>query len=381
MPDIVHICYPGIGGQAAVATGLAVEGVRAGVSQGIIFYGVEPTAHQYLQLCHEHGIEQVSILKKPGVGVAARRELTRAVRKMDARMIVSHHHDTAVSVASAAILGFGDCRPARIFVEHHSNALKSSKDWVLSTLAHRLSDHTVYLTDAYRDQVREKVGRWFSANKTSVIGNGLDLSLYQPATPSLKPMVIGMQGRMDVGKDYESLIRAFAALDHGQQSIRLDLIGDGPDRPHLEKLCSELGVSESVDFAGFLSQHALIDRMKNWNIAVLMTMGETLSMAILEYWALKIPLITTRVPGVESLVTREVEGLLVAASNVSELTTALTQLIADPVKAEILGESARKRVEQEFDRTEIWNRYIGLADRLAPQAPSSTAELSLTKSL
>ncbi len=79
MPDIVHLCYPGIGGQAAVATGLALEGQASGVSQGVIFYGIEETAPQYIQLCDEAGIRHCSILKKEGIGLSARKELCKVL--------------------------------------------------------------------------------------------------------------------------------------------------------------------------------------------------------------------------------------------------------------------------------------------------------------
>jgi len=365
MPDIVHICYPGVGGQAAVATGLAVEGMAAGVSQGVIFYGVEQTAAQYLALCAAHGIEHRSILKEPGVALSARRALRKDIIAMAPRMIVSHHHDTAITVAGSRAMHSSGRKSAQVFVEHHSNALKSRKDWLLSTLAHRLSDHTVYLTETYRQEVLSRVGGWISAGKTSVIANGLDLSHYQPSAPN--HTVIGMQGRMDVGKDFESLLRAFACLDHAKSPVVLDLVGDGPDRVRLKKLTASLGLSDRVSFTGFLSHQALVERMGGWSVSVLMTMGETLSMAVLESWALSLPLISTRVSGMQELVGHEADGILVPASDVSSLTKALEAVLADPVMSRRLGEAGRMRVQKDFDRKKIWQQYLTLADRLCPE--------------
>lgn len=364
MPEIVHICYPGIGGQAAVATGLAVEGAAAGVSHGIVFYGVEPTAGQYLDLCSAHGIEQRSILKKPGFALAARIALRKAIVAMEPRMIISHHHDTAVTVAGIRSLHSSGRKSAQVFVEHHSNALKSRKDWVLSTLAHRLSDHTVYLTEAYRHEVLSRGGGWIKAGKTSVIGNGLDLARYTTTTPD--HTVIGMQGRMADGKDFDSLLRAFACLGHEKSFVLLDLVGDGPERTRLENLAVSLGVSERVNFTGFLSQQALIERMSVWRVSVLMTMGETLSMAVLESWALRLPLISTRVSGIQDLVHHEVDGILIPAGDVSSLAKDLEAILDDSEMARRLGEAGRMRVEQNFDRRKVWQQYLALAKQLCP---------------
>lgn len=370
MPDVIHICYPGVGGQAAVALGLAIEGQRAGVSHAVVFYGVEATAQQHLDTCQREKIECVSILKSPGVAFRARKKLSHAIARMKPRMVVSHHHDTAVTVA-----GTKACRGVhRVFVEHHSNALKTTKDWILSTLAHRLSDHTVYLTNEYRDEVRAKMRRLFVPEKTKVIANGLDLARYYPSgARNTQKTVVGMQGRMDRGKDFASLLRAFAELP-ATESMVLELVGDGPDRPLLQRLADDLGVGGKVVFTGFLSREELVGRMRGWRIAVLATMGETLSMAILEAWALGLPLVSTRVPGVAGLVTHGGDGLLVDYFDHRALASALRQLIDDPETARKLGQAGMGKVRREFDLKKNGRRYLGLCGEISSPAPDCRLE-------
>ncbi|BDS05309.1 hypothetical protein NT6N_03490 [Oceaniferula spumae] len=378
MPDIIHICYPGIGGQAAVATGLALEGSRAGVSHGIIFYGVEPTAEQYLTLCEENNIAHKTIVKKPGVGLGARQALSNAIQGMAPKMVISHHHDTAISAACSGMLKTSKVKPVNVFVEHHSNALKTQKDWVLGALAHRLTDHTVFLTEEYRKIVHARSEFLFKEDRTSVIGNGLELRLYPRRVISdFKYTVIGMQGRMDSGKDFESVIRAFALLsqsadyDFMVKPLRLELIGDGPDRTKLEALVQELKLTELVSFTGFLSHQSLIKKMQTWHAAVLMTEGETLSMAILEAWALQLPVISTRVSGVKELINDHFDGLLVEPGDSEELAKNLTLVLNNNATARRLGMSGRERVEQEFDRRKIWRSYLDLMNKLSTGSDST----------
>lgn len=365
MPEVVQICYPGVGGQAAVATGLALEGLGRGVSQGILFYGVEPTAPQYLRLCDDAKISHQTLVKKPGLGLGARRRLQKALDACQAKVVLAHHHDTAITASRIS----ASRAYALVFVEHHSNALKSRKDWLLSGMAHRCADHTVYLTSSYRDTVRARLGRWFNPAETSVIGNGLDLSLYPglgERALTADEFVIGMQGRMDTGKDYATLLRAFAGASGLTATVplRLELAGDGPDRLRLEELAAELGISERVKFLGFVEHDALIGTMRGWDAAVLCTQGETLSMAILEAWALGLPLISNGVSGVGDLIRDNHDGLLVDASQPALLTEAIRHLIHDAPLRQKLGRNGRKRVEDQFDRKTVGSQYDRLIQRL-----------------
>lgn len=369
MVDVLHICYPGVGGQAAVATGLAVEGTRAGSRQAIVFYGVEATARQYLERCDAEGIRHASIVKKPGIGIGARKKLRAAIRAFAPAAIIAHHHDTCIT---AAVDVFKSRRAAVVFVEHHSNALKSGKDWVLSAIAHRLSDHTVCLTDAYRRTVQDKAGRFHQPGKSSVIPNGLDLPLYAAQEDRQNGrIVIGMQGRMDEGKDFSVLLDAFSSLRQlrPELDLSLELIGDGPHRQALER-----SAPEDTVFTGFLGHADLVGRMSQWDVAVLATEGETLSMAVLEAWALGIPLVASDVPGVGDLICDGSDGVLFEAKSPVSLRGKIASLLDDPTLAKKVGAAGRARVQRGYDRRTIWLQYEQLIRRLLHPAAHATKQ-------
>ena len=189
--------------------------------------------------------------------------------------------------------------------------------------------------------------------------------LHEQAVTS-NEFVIGMQGRMDTGKDFATLLRAFAGVSRLPTgvSLKLELAGDGPDRLHLEDLAAELGIAERVKFLGFVRHDALIEAMRGWNTAVLCTLGETLSMAILEAWALGLPLISNDVSGVGDLIQNNHDGLLVEPSHPALLTEGIQLLINDAPLRRKLGGNGRKRVEDHFDRKTIWAQYERLIQNL-----------------
>ena len=219
-------------------------------------------------------------------------------------------------------------------VEHHPIVLRSDKDWIVSSIAHRLSDHTIYLTPAYRDEVRRRLGPIFDEERATVIPNGVDVSRfpqYRVRPGDLQTVLVGMQGRMERAKDFATLIRAVARANlSGNRVFQLELVGDGPDRVGLEALAREVGPATSVRFAGRLGPDEVLERMAAWDIAVLSTRGETMSLTILETWALGVPLVSTRVGGVADLVVEDDDAILVGRGAADEMGQALVRLAQGP---------------------------------------------------
>ena len=105
---------------------------------------------------------------------------------------------------------------------------------------------------------------------------------------------------------------------------------------------------------------------RGWDTAVLCTLGETLSMAILEAWALGLPLISNDVPGVGDLIQNNHDGLLVGPSHPALLTERIQLLVNDAPLRRKLGKNGRKRVEDHFNRKTIWSQYERLIQHLKP---------------
>jgi glycosyltransferase involved in cell wall biosynthesis len=58
-------------------------------------------------------------------------------------------------------------------------------------------------------------------------------------------------GRLGSQKDFATLIRAFAIYSNVRSDARLTVLGEGRQRPTLEKLVSELGISDRVSMPGY----------------------------------------------------------------------------------------------------------------------------------
>lgn len=126
-------------------------------------------------------------------------------------------------------------------------------------------------------------------------------------------------------KCVHNLIRAFAKSFSNDPSVILDIGGDGVERPRLETLSAELGVTDRVRFLGALDRDQVAHAMARANAFVLASRYETFGVVVIEALALGKPVIATRCGGPESIV-REQDGLLVPPDDVDALADAMRTL-------------------------------------------------------
>jgi glycosyltransferase involved in cell wall biosynthesis len=78
---------------------------------------------------------------------------------------------------------------------------------------------------------------------------------------------------------------------------------------------------------------------------------------VLEAMAAGLPVVATRVEGTQEVIQDGRTGWLISPRSVSELTRALTEVIADPAAAQLRGECGRELVQQQFTWEAMVNRY------------------------
>lgn len=367
MRVLLHITYSGSGGMTeAVLTLLEAASFGGDLRHFVLFYGADALPDSMPARCESLGISYAYIQKEPGKDLLSLFKVFSLLRNLKPEVVYSHMTQPFPALLMHRLIH----RDSRfISIEHHSNALKSSKDWALTCANHLFADHSVYLTSQYRDEVSRHLQFLFRPGKASVIANGIDTNRFSPGstTPSPVPFLIGMSARMVPGKDFETLLRAFRILfDRAgpARQLRLQLAGDGPQRETWETLARDLGISPSVDFLGELTQQELIRAMRSWQIFVLSTLGETMSRSIMEAQSLGLPIISTAVPGVLSAIESGNTGILVRPQAPDDLARALHSLMDSPSLRADLGRSARDKALREYSSGEIWRRYCELSHSL-----------------
>ncbi len=160
---------------------------------------------------------------------------------------------------------------------------------------------------------------------------------------------VAFVGRLDPVKGALLLIEAMAEVLKVHPDATLTLAGDGPARAPAETKAAELGISKSVHFAGFMTQGQVSDLLANSDMLVLPSFAEGLPVVYMEALASRIPVVASRVAGVQELVEDGVTGFTVPPGDVPTLVDRMVRLMDDPDLARALGEAGRKAVEAGFN--------------------------------
>jgi glycosyltransferase involved in cell wall biosynthesis len=167
-------------------------------------------------------------------------------------------------------------------------------------------------------------------------------------------------GRLAAVKGVPVLLEALVEARRDNPDLRLSLIGDGPERAELQAEAQALGLGDAVNFLGYRSQSEVADMLAKVDALVLPSFAEGVPVVLMEAMAAGLPVVTTRIAGIPELVEDSVSGHLVPPGDVSALSDALRDVLADPDRAAQMGVAGRAKVRADFDISQEAARLGGL---------------------
>jgi len=201
------------------------------------------------------------------------------------------------------------------------------------------------------------------APKIHVCYHGLDLSGF-PYRPDGRPSnrVIAV-GRLADDKGFVHLLRAVHELGRRGTDVELELVGDGPERPRLERVARELGIAGRVTFRGWLKFEEVQCAMSRATVLVHPSdrLGDGLPNVLREAMAVGTPVIASDLAGIPEALDAGRCGILVPPRDVGALADAVARLLGDASLRSQFARAARLHVERQFD---VWRNTRCLADRL-----------------
>ena len=237
----------------------------------------------------------------------------------------------------------------------------------INTLALRLLDYRIGVSDAMVDLL---ISRGFDPDRLFPIYNGIDFTLPPPAMSRAEyfrsvglqadedSVVVGIAARLNPVKDISTLIRGFARAHETCPQLRLLIAGDGEERAMLEDLARELGVADTVCFAGWISDTNTF--YQSIDINTLTSLSETFPYALTEGARASLPTVSSRVGGVPYLIDHGVNGLLFEPGDAEGLAHHLITLAKDPVQRKHLGERLRQKGVEEYSLESTIQRQLGI---------------------
>lgn len=211
-------------------------------------------------------------------------------------------------------------------------------------------DRFIAITDAVAGVLREG---GVPADRISIARSGIDLARVQGGdggafrravgVPSDVPLV-GTIAHFAWHKGLEYLVRAWPEVRARHRDARLVLVGDGEDRPKLEREIADAGVADSVTLPGFRTD--VPDALAALDVFVLPSVMEGLGTSILDALAAETPVVACDVGGIPEIISEGTTGRLVPARDPARLAAAIGDLLASPDQARLYASRGRERVER-----------------------------------
>ncbi len=266
--------------------------------------------------------------------------------------------------ALAALLARPFGGPRRIFVAAHGrevlleplarypmlNALYNGvRRWVL-----RSADGFFPVSHYTAALLRE---RGVPAERLTVLHNGTDPARFHPVETTALRRQLGLDGRSVLltlsrlvpRKGIDTVLRALPEVAAEVPDVCYLVGGSGPDRPRLEMLVRELGLTDRVRFLGKIPDEQLLQYYNLCDVFVLPSRQdpphvEGFGIVFLEAGACGKPVVGARAGGIPDAVRAGETGLLVEPDDAQELAQALLRLLQDADLAARLGAGGQQRV-------------------------------------
>jgi glycosyltransferase involved in cell wall biosynthesis len=214
----------------------------------------------------------------------------------------------------------------------------------------------------------------FPAGMIKTIHNGIDLSGYDEVMPTLRTSfgipegerIIGTVARLVPEKGCEYGIKAMPHILKEFPDTRLVIVGEGPLRPSLEELSRKLRVAHRVMFLGY--QRDVEGLIADFDVFMMPSLTEGLSLALLEVMALGKPVVATEVGGNPEVIRSGSNGLLVPSEDEHALARAVGELISSRGQAHKMGMKAKETVVTNFNARLMARKTMDVYDEILRKA-------------
>lgn len=173
-------------------------------------------------------------------------------------------------------------------------------------------------------------------------------------------------GRHKAKKGFDLLLAALAQLPEqiAGRPVFTVLVGDGPQRPELQRQAAQLGLERRLLWAGWQTEpgpyYALAD------LFVCPSRHEPLGNVILESWSHARPVLSSANEGALELIDDGVDGMLVRCGEAPPLARAIKALLEDDALRAGLARAGLAKVNMQFSQTAVITAYLDLYRMLAP---------------
>ncbi len=171
----------------------------------------------------------------------------------------------------------------------------------------------------------------FTLDEWRAAGAGADAKVARIAARDRgAPLHLVTVGRLSVNKNQQAVLHALPAMVAAGLDVRLQLIGDGPERRPLERLARELAVADRVEFRGSVGHAEVMAAFAAADLHLLTTRQEGYGKVLLEGMLHATVPVFAPSPVAEEIAGGGERGVIVGADDPAGLARAVVDLAGDP---------------------------------------------------
>lgn len=224
-----------------------------------------------------------------------------------------------------------------------TRASRSVLERFLLSIAVRGSRRVVCVSTAMAEQVKARYAEF--AGKVCVCLNGVDEAFFESSREASEDVRVLAIGSLIPRKGFDVLIDAVALMLH-RNRIKVKIAGDGPSMHELLARTSQKQVADRFDLVGEVPPECVPALMANADVFVLASRSEGRPNVVIEALASGLPVISSRLPGINDLVVDGVNGWLVDIEDSVGLAAALDRSVEDEDERLRRGVAAREGMQK-----------------------------------
>ena len=215
---------------------------------------------------------------------------------------------------------------------------------------------------AVSDCLKRRLASCGTPTPLLTIHNGFVPRQIPDAIPRAPHSIIEV-GNLVPGKRVDVTIRALALLRKSEPDMTLTVVGQGPVRAELERLCAELGVTDAVRFTGKLPNEQVFALLCRSRFFVMASKPEGFGIVYLEAMAAGCVTIGTEGEGIADVMEQGVNGFLVPADDPQRIAGVIAGCLQNKAQMESIS-SAGRALALQMDWRANARRYLTLFEKL-----------------
>jgi N-acetyl-alpha-D-glucosaminyl L-malate synthase BshA len=366
------VCYPTFGGSGVLATELGKALAVKGHEVHFISYN-QPARLDFFSenvFYHEVNIAKYPLFEYAPYETALAGKMVDIVQSAHLDVLHVHYaipHASAALVAKQILAQQGITIPV-VTTLHGTDITLVGREMTYEHVVSWSINQSDAVT-AVSEDLRKQTYEHFKINRDiDVIPNFIDFGRFnkkprehfkQMIAPNGEKIIIHTSNFRKV-KRIEDVIAVFASIIK-EIPAKLLLIGDGPERSHIEKVSREFNTCDWVTFLG--KQEAIEEILSIGDLFILPSESESFGLAALEAMACEVPVISSNAGGIPEVNIHGVTGFLSNVGDVEDMAQNAIKLLKDPGLLAKFRKNALKQAHK-FDLAEILLQYEAIYKRV-----------------